>query len=172
MSDDVEWYGPAMRALTERQQRYVRAMLADPFGNPTRWAREAGYSDVAGGAKVRAHYLAHDSRIEAAVQEVARTALNGRGPLLGLAVVMRAAANPKDKNHFKAGVALLNRTGFHETTEHLMNVRHTDQTGEGMVARIKELASALGVDPAVLLGVNAAPEPMKVIEGDAVEAKT
>jgi hypothetical protein len=173
MSDEIEFRGPAMRALTEKQQRYVLAMLADPFGNPTKWARAAGYSDASGGAKVKAHYLSHDPRIEAAVQEVARTALNGRGPLLGLAVVMRAAANPKDKNHFKAGVALLNRTGFHETTEHHVNVNHTDGTGQAMVARIKDLAGALGMDPAALLGVNAMPaEPMKLIEGEVVEEKS
>lgn len=170
MTDGTPYYGPAMAELTEKQQAYVLAMLADPFGNPTSWARAAGYSDVKEGAKVRGHYLSHDKRIEAAVQEVARAHLHTYGPLLGIAVAMRIARDESHPKQLMAAQALLNRTGFHETSEHRVTMEHTDRTGAAMARRIRELAEALGLDPAKLLGANAGPEPMKVIEGQVADA--
>lgn len=166
--NDPTRYGPKMAALTEKQRGYVLAMLASPFGNPTQWARTAGYSDVKDGAKVRAHHLAHDPRIAEAADEVARQHLGTMGPILGLAVAMRIAKNPKHPKQLRAAEMLLNRVGLHERTEHLVTVEH-GMNAEGVVARIKAAAAALGVDPATLLGGNT-PEPLKVIEGEVVDA--
>lgn len=171
--DDLESFGPAMRALTEKQRRYVLAMLANPFGNPTRWARDAGYSDVKEGAKVRAHFLAHNPAIERAVNEVARQWLTTRGPILGIAVMMRTAANPDHPKQLRAAEMLANRAGFHETTEHTVNVNHSDRTGVAMAERIRALAGVLGVDADRLLGLNApVTEPVKLIEGEVTHEET
>jgi hypothetical protein len=47
ISEEVE-HGPAMRALTDKQRKFVMAALADPEGNPVAWARLAGYRDQGG----------------------------------------------------------------------------------------------------------------------------
>lgn len=173
MLDGVEGFGPKMRALSEKQRAYVLAMLSDPLGNPTKWARAAGYSDVKGGAKVRGHHCAHDDRVMEAAQEEAARHLHTVGPVLGIGVMFQIARTNGHKHQLKAAEALANRAGFHEKTEHLVNVNHRDQTGAAMVERIKTLAAMLGVDAEKLLGANAAEAPAalpKVIEGEAVEA--
>jgi hypothetical protein len=164
---NVDLYGPAMRALTPLQRRFVLAMASDPFGNSARWARAAGYSNVKEGAKVRGHFLIHDARIEAAAFEVARARLDCEGPLLATAGLLRIARDRNHPKHARAVEMLANRVGLHEVQE--VHVRRTDATGEGIVARIKALAADLGVDPAQLLGVNAAAPAPKLIELDPVE---
>lgn len=163
--DDVHAdYGPAMLALTEKQQRFVLAMFSAPTGNATRWVKAAGYANTEGGYRVTAHRLMHDPKISAAVQEFAAQHLSVVGPVLSLGVMTKIARSQGHKDQFKAAAALANRSGFHETTEHRVLVRHTDQTGEGVMARIKAAAALLGVDPSVLLGENVQ-APMKLIEG-------
>lgn len=165
MADDIYEYGPAMRKLTRQQQLYVFAMLTEPFGNPTQWARIAGYSDAAEGAiRVRGHELSHNPKITAAVNEVAQRHLTTLGPVLGLSVMMKIARDPAHPKQLRAAEMLANRSGFHEKTEHTVSVHHTDRTGSAMVERIKELAQMLGIDAAKLIGVNDAAEP-KLIEG-------
>lgn len=168
MTDDTN-FGPAMRALSEQQRRFVLAMLTEPFKPAAHWARVAGYSDVKEGAKVRAHHLVHDPRIEAAVAEVARATLNIIGPVLATQGLIRIAKNPKHPKHHWALEKLANRTGFHETTEHKVTVDHMG-SAEDVADRIRRAAELLGIDPAQLLGVNAGPA-MKVIEHDATPAK-
>jgi hypothetical protein len=149
-----------MRSLTEKQRAYVFAMASDPFGNPTKWCKAAGYSDKSEACKVQGWRNSHDPRIEAAAQEIARATAFTLGPLLGLAVVMRIAKDQDHPKHFQAGLALLDRGGLPAATEHNVVVAHTDRTGAAMAARIGELASRLGLDPAQLLGVNAPEQKM------------
>jgi hypothetical protein len=167
---DLQQFGPKMSALTEKQRRYVLAMLSDPLGNPTGWARAAGYAD--GGPKsalIRktAHYLAHDDRISEAAQEEARRHLDTIGPVLGIGVMMQIARTKGHKKQLDAAMALADRTGFHAKSEHKVSVEHRDRTGAALEARLRSAAALLGLDPAVLLGVNAAP---KLIEGEVVDA--
>ena len=167
--DDISEFGPAMARLTAKQRRFVQAMMADPFGTGAGWARRAGYSDKSEAAKVKAHYLLHSSSIEAAVLEVGRDMLTARGPIVAVAAMLKAAADPEHPKQLQAAEMILNRVGLHETQE--IRVTRTDQTGAAMVERIRALAAALGVDPAQLLGANvqgvqALP---KVIEGKVVD---
>lgn len=154
-----------MQALTPMQRGYVLAMLSNPFGSARQWALAAGYSDVKDGAKVRAFELQHNPKIEAAANEVARRAMGGRGAILGVAVTMRIAADPKHPKQLRAAEMLMNRVGLHEKTEHVVNVAHT-LNSDDLVGRIEKAAKALGVDPKVLLGENAAP---KLIEAKVEE---
>jgi len=159
-------FGPAMLALTELQRRFVLAMASDPLGSAADWAREAGYSDIKDGAKVRAHHLLKNPAVEAAVLEVGKQMLATVGPVLAAHGLIRMASNPKHKNHARAVEMLANRVGLHEVQE--VHVHRTDQTGEAMIGRIKELAGRLGLDADKLIGGNA---PGALIEAKAVEVK-
>lgn len=125
-----------MQALTEKQQGFVLAMAADPFGNPTKWARAAGYRNSEGGMRVKGHTLFHDPRIQTAVQELGSSALKTLGPMLAAAGMLRIARNPKHKQHFKALEAIANRVGMHETTEHKVTVDHKDRSPRGLEQRL------------------------------------
>ncbi len=163
---DEPVFGPAMAALTPKQRQFVLAMAADPFGNATKWAQAAGYSATSyGSLRVRAHVLMHDPKVEAAVLEVGRSMLNGVGPILAAHVMLRAAADPKNRYHLRAAEMLANRVGMHEVQE--LQVKRTTESAEEKVAKIKLLAAILGVDPASLLGTNQG--AMKLIEHEAKE---
>lgn len=162
-------FGPKMLALTEMQRRFVLAMASDPLGSRTRWARQAGYSDVKDGARVRAFEVFHNEAVQEAILEYSRGLLNTVGPILATHGLLEMARKPKGKKYQRAVEMLANRVGLHETTEHVVNVNHTDRTTDAVVERIKQMAAALGVDPAQLLGLNAAP---KQIEGEVIEGKT
>lgn len=158
-----------MRALNEKQRRFVIAMMTEPFKSAAHWARVAGYSDVKQGAKVRAHQQLNNPLIEAAVAEVARSTMNIIGPVLATQGLIRIARNQSHPKHHWALEKLANRTGFHETTEHKVTVDHMG-SAEDVADRIRKAAAILGVDPATLLGANAPAPPMKVIEHKAEEA--
>lgn len=162
MDDLVQPFGPAMLALSERQRKFVLAMAADPFGNPTRWARAAGYSDKSEAAKVRGFELIHSKAVEDATLEFARNQLNTLGPIIATFAMLRIARDPKHDKHLKAVEMVANRIGLHEVSEQRHFVEHTDRTSDAVIDRIKAAAAKLGVDPAALLGQNAS--PMKVIE--------
>lgn len=165
--EDIE-LGPLMRALTEKQRRFVMAMACDPFGSASGWAKAAGYSDTGEACKVRGSQLIHDPRIEAAVAEFARGCLNTVGPLLGTHALLTIAADREHPKHLRAVEMLLNRVGLHEKTEHHVSVAHIDQTGAAMAERIKRLAEKYGIDAGRLLGGERV-ESMKLIEGTAEE---
>lgn len=152
-------YGPAMAALTEMQRKFVIAMVNDPFASATKWALAAGYSDHKDGAKVRAHEVIHNPKVEAAALEVGRLMLTTAGPVVAAAALLRAARNPKHPHHIKAAELIMNRVGLHEVKE--LRVEHREEPVEVKAEKIKALCRMLRVDPATLLG--AEPE-MKVIE--------
>lgn len=162
MSDEVE-YGPAMAALTERQRGFVIAMLTIPGCSHSRAAREAGYSDVAEGAKVRGHECAHNPNVQAALREEAGKRLNSLSVVAAnvmMDIMLSDDAAPKDK--LKAAMAVLDRTGFAAAQTINVNKTVTDNSGRAVMERIERAAAELGVDPGTLLGV----KPMKVINAD------
>lgn len=165
-----ERFGPAMRALNERQQKFVLYWLNHPKCTAAAAAKAAGYSDDAASVKVQGYRLRHDERVIAAIQEVSSQLLRTKGAVLGIGTIMRIAENDKHPDQLAAAKALADRSGFHGTTEHKVKVEHRDETGTAMVERIKKLAGLLGVDADKLLGVNAATPmlPGPVIEGEIV----
>jgi phage terminase small subunit len=154
-----------MASLTPKQRRWVLAMLSDPLGNPTEWAKAAGYSDTGGGAKVAAFHNAHNERLKEAAREEARRHLDTIGPVLGIGVMFQIARDPRHKRQLDAAIALANRAGFHEKTEHTMKVEHRVDTQE-LEALARRLAAELGLTPAQLLGGSPG---VKQIEGEAAE---
>ena len=161
-----EGLGPAMRALDDRRRRFVMAAITYPTAKDWQIAKAAGYSDRSyGGLRVAAHRLFHDEKVLAAIREEAARKLRSSA-FLGAAVLAEIARTKGHPDQLKAATALLNRIGFHEKTEQVVNVNHRDMTGEAMVARIEKLAAALGLDSGALLGLNAAP---KMIDGEVLK---
>lgn len=145
-------FGPAMAALTERQRRFVLVMLTVPGCSHARAAREAGYSDVAEGAKVRGHYLAHNPAVQAALREEAGKRLSSLSLVAAnvmMDIMLDDAADPKNK--LKAAMAVLDRTGFAAAQTINVNKTTTDRTGAAIMQRIEQLATKLGVDASKLL---------------------
>lgn len=163
---DLTGYGPAMLALSERQRLFVLALLlqSGPRNNAAA-AREAGYSDHLEAAKVAGFHLVRNEKVVAALQEETRRRMDGSA--LVASNVLIAIMEDEDlpaKERRAAAVAMLDRTGFGASQN--INVHKTvvDRTGTAMAARIEALALRLGLDPAALLGVNAAPAPVKLID--------
>lgn len=121
-----------MQALPERERKFVWFYLTNEGSpNGAQAARQAGYSDTAEGAKVRAHALLHRERVILALEEVGKKAFRG---LLGPAV--KAAAklieSEKHPDHSKSVFTTLARLGLGEKSTVDVNVggeltvNHTD----------------------------------------------
>lgn len=151
-----------MMALTEKRRRFVWALMTNPEANQADWAREAGFSDVAEGCKVRACECLQNPKVRAAIQEVARSTLHGIGPALAVAGLINIAKKPDHKDYAKAVEMILNRTGFGEKQQ--IEVVHRDLTGDALMERVRLLAEKHGVDLGRLVGL----EP-KLIEHKADE---
>jgi phage terminase small subunit len=152
IAEDTE-QGPAMRGLTERQRNFVMAALADPEGNPTDWARLSGYTDNGKtGIRVLAHRLMRDPRIEAAIVEIARSHFTTGGAALAANNLLRIARNEKHPKHYDATIAIMNRVGMHEKSEHTLKVQRDNSADMEQLA--VRLAAELGVNSEALIGGN------------------
>lgn len=142
--------GPAMRALSQSQRRFVLALLETGAQDNTVAAGMAGYGGTEGSRKVAAHRLAHNPKVQAAIKEEADRRLRA-GALLAASALVEIAGNSMHKDRFKASVELLNRAGLVVRTEHKVIVednRLSDEIEQGIIA----LAQRIGVDPTRLLG--------------------
>jgi phage terminase small subunit len=184
----ADTYSPAMLALTPMQRRFVEAYLASKpgYGALTRAARIAGYcKNNKNRATVgkAASNLIRDEKVLRAVRERLDQTFR-HDAVVAHAVVMEIALDKTDPNRLKAALAVLDRGGFHATSEHVMHVQHTDTTDAAMRERIVALSHELGVDPRRLLGVSADTVPAVpskgragtaadgvVIEGETIEAE-
>ena len=130
------------------------AMLDLGSVDHTRCAAAAGYSAGPEGSsalRVTAHRLAHDEKIQAAIQEEARRRMKA-GSIMAASVLLNIAGNPAHKDQLKAATQLLDRSGLHALSEHKVTVENTPADEKAMVARITELAKKLDIDPKKLLG--------------------
>ena len=158
-----------MAALTEKQRRYVLAMLSDPLGMQSDWARAAGYDTKDPVAlRVTAHRTAHNEGVKEAAREEARRHLDTIGPVLGIGVMFQIAKDPKHKRQLDAAIALANRAGFHERTEHKVTVEHVDD--QRLLVIAEKLAAELGTSAAKLIGNSPVIEGEVVGDGSTVDA--
>jgi hypothetical protein len=163
-------YGPAMQALTEMQRAFVLAMVADPHGSQAAWAEAAGYSTRGDGHHTQASRMLQDPRITAAAQEVARQHLGGNGPALAVRNLLTIAKDAKHPKHYDASLAILNRTGMSERTEHTVRVEHVNEAP--MLELVKRVAAEMNLPLEMLIGANHPALPkMKLIEATAVEVE-
>jgi hypothetical protein len=180
--DHDESLGPAMRALTPKQRRFVLELRHGPagYGSEVRAARAAGYgtptsSDLS--MRVLAHQALHGERVQAALREVGGKIIRAEA----FQCIRNTTAIARDLTHrdcLKANLALMDRGGFSVETHHTITVEHrTDYTKQAL----EELATfrRLGVERARLEEIfgrdglyhlerqlDAQP---KLVEGDCVE---
>jgi len=137
--DPEATHGPAFSALTEMQQKFVIASLMLGGSNEAEAARCAGYEVTS--AKQAAHALMRKPHVIAAMREEAEMRMNG-GALLASSALLAIVKNPLHKEHFKACIELLNRSGLQFIQKH--EVIHTDnRTAAELVAYIKQVAPKL-----------------------------
>jgi hypothetical protein len=150
-----EAWGPKMLALTELQRRYVLAMLADPLGSASGWAKRAGYATGGRAHANAAHknrYGANADAIMEAAREEAGRHLTTVGPVLAVGVLMMIARDKNHRRQFDAALALADRSGFHMRTEHKVTVEHV--ADERMLELARRWAQELGVEEIKLVGSN------------------
>lgn len=159
--------GPALAALNLRQRKFVSALLDTGGTNYKRCAMMAGYVGNDDTMAVTGHRLAHDSKVLAAIEEESKRRVRASVSMATSQLVTIAESTPLVKDKLKAIEMILNRGGMHALTESRTTVEHTtDQLG--MVERITQLATKLGMDPKALLGQHlpasapSEPEPIDV----------
>lgn len=149
----LDQMGPAMRRLNERQRRFVCA-LAVFGGNRAEAYRWAGYeTNTANATYVGASRLHAQDEIKDAIREEAIRRLD-TAPLLAISTMVRLAGGTDDKLALKASEMILDRTGFHGKTEHLV-VHEDKRTSAELIKFIQERAAANGIDANKWLGLPA-----------------
>ncbi len=182
-------FGPKMLALRDRERRFVWAFLmnamTDGQENGAQAARDAGYSDVKEGAKVRAHGLLHRGDVLDAMNEVAGRELRGLA-IPAVVALGKLVSSAKHPDHRKSIEMVLNRVGHGERSAIDINVsgeitvNHTDEAIE-QLRQLRELGvprvkleevfgfSGLARYEKMLAEVERKRIGGKVIDGEAVE---
>jgi Terminase small subunit len=164
--------GPAMKALTPRQQAFVMAcMNMGVEVNYSQAARLAGYSDPgldSSTVRVAAHNLIHDARIQAAIHEQGRKKLKAatlEATSFLVEVVQDIKGKYEVKDRLRAANSILDRGGLHALSEHQVTVTNIKSREEKLL-EVAKLAKMLGRDPKELLGNMA-----DALEGDFTTVK-
>ena len=166
-------WGPKMAALpNDRWRSFVIEWLdgskLDGRGSKgyTQAARRAGFKGNDDTMRKTGYTLAHDPRIQEAIQEEARKRMVLDIPI-GLVALREIAENKDHKDRLNAAKTLLDRTGLHEI--HETKTTHEVITEDPMlIERIRQLALQLGVPLEKLVGtstakqIEAKPEPIVV----------
>lgn len=160
MSDEFE-FGPKMRKLSDRQRAFVMVLVEFPALSGAEAARQAGYSDTADGAKVRACNLLQDKKIVEAMQEQAGKRLWATS-LKAAARLDQLIDSEDEAVALKAAAAVLDRSALAPMQQININQNITDNTGRAVMDRIQRAAAVLGIEPGQLLGLG----PMKLINAD------
>lgn len=142
--EDEAQLGPAMHALANDMQRAFVSALVTLGCTVTRAAELAGYAVAKGNGHARR--LAHDPRIQAAIHEEALKLIRTDGPAALHA--LREIAFDKTAAHrdrLKAIDMILSRGGFHEVSEHRIEVNH--KSDDQLRTELLAMAEELGMDP-------------------------
>jgi len=178
---DEETLGPCMRALTEKQRRFVLELRHGPagYGSEIRAARAAGYgkptsSDLV--LRVEAHRTLHNPKVQEALREVGGKIIRAEA-FQSIKNTVAIANDLQHRDCLKANLALMDRGGFAVETSHHVTVEHKVnyvQQAIEEVARFKALGVArdrleqiYGSDG--LYHLEQQIERSKTIEGEAVE---
>jgi len=143
---DPATFGPAMLDLTEKQQRYVIALLETGGTNETQAALMAGYGT---GYETRAYELSRNPKVLAALREEADKRLRS-GALLAASKLIEIAMDKQHKDQFKACTELLNRGGLIVQTQHKLIIEDTRSDDE-VIKRVASMAKSMGMDPKAVL---------------------
>jgi len=144
---ETDHLGPAMRELTEKQQRFVVALLETGGTNEYQAARLAGYGEM--GARTRSYELARNPRVLAAIKEEALKRMQS-GALMAASELYLIAGDRTHKDQLKAIDMLLNRGGLIVETKHTLTVQD-NRTDDEIVARAAKFMKEMGMDPKAAL---------------------
>jgi hypothetical protein len=144
-------YGPKMQALpNDRWRRFVLELMGQAKRNYSAAYVAVGFSSRSPNAvRVEAHRMAHDVRIQEAIQEEGGRRLKALLPM-ALDVVEQIMTDPNNKDAAKAAFGVMDRAGLGAATEHKITVGLANDTE--MLARIKVLAERNGLSLSQLLG--------------------
>lgn len=144
-----------MKALpSDKMRAFVAGFIESGGRNALRVAMAAGYSPGnPGAAKVSAHRLLHDGRIQEAMREEGSRRL-GAGVIAGASTLIQFIEDDSlsAKDRMRAIEMLFNRSGLPASTEVKHTIVHQDETEEGLLRRLAAAAKVLGVDPQKFLG--------------------
>jgi hypothetical protein len=156
MTGEARRYGPKMAALTEKQRNFVIAMIDHRFATGAALAQLAGYAGNDAALRVKGCQSRQDHRILDACAEEMESRMPGCGAM-SMAALKKIVEDPLHKDHFKAVVALADRSGYSPVARQEIKVTHKDMTGDAMIARIKELALKHKLDTNFFLGLSRDP---------------
>jgi hypothetical protein len=152
--------GPAMSALDDRRRAFVWELLRQNSVEPDQGkaAEAAGFCPLEtsvsknrdGLLRKTGSVLAHEPEVQAAIIEVGGRELISL-TLPAILALRSAIANPKSKGHLAAILSVLDRVGFGAPQNINVKHEHTDNTGAGLMKRIRELALKHNLDPDQLL---------------------
>lgn len=142
--DEGGRYGPAMQALSERQRRFVVALLNSGGKNAKLAARQAGYGNSYKNAlEVQAHRLMHMDTVLEAIREESVKRMRSYGLALVSDLVEIAGDRENSvKDRLKAIDMVLNRTGMQAIMEHKVTIEDNRSRAElirELVAGLREL---------------------------------
>jgi phage terminase small subunit len=151
----AEELGPHMRALNERQRKFVLELAHGPsgYGAEIRACRAAGYRGSQTYLEVQTGRLKHDDKVQAALRELGIKMVRVEA-FKAVRQVAAIAMNPNHRDQLKACIELMNRGGFSFAQEHNIRVEHehrySELSADEIMARIAALASQTGIEPAKL----------------------
>jgi phage terminase small subunit len=150
--------GPAMRALTPKQRRFVLELQRGPagYGSAVRDIRAAGYGTPTSSStamRVEANRVLHNPKVQDALREVGGKIIRAEA-FEAIQTTAAIARNPKHKDCLKANLALMDRGGFAPETTHHVEVAHSHkhaiEATPAVLERIRQLALAAGLNPQAL----------------------
>ncbi len=149
--------------LTEKQIAFVHWYVELGGRDASRAAELAGYSTQAEGHRVIAHRLLRMPKMLAAIRHEVETKVKAGAALAMSQLLHLAEHGAPDSVRLAASQAVLDRAGLlvSKTSSHHVVVEDRRSTAE-LVARIREMAGRLGLDPKKLLG-------QRDIETEAIE---
>lgn len=151
MSEIQDDFGPAMLALSERQRAFVVQVVHHGV-NYARAYHAAGYEGDPTALKNNGSRLARRPDVIAAIQEEGSRAIRGHvATAISTLVEISSGSHYSPRDRTRASEALLDRGGFGRQTEHKVTVERPNTVAE-QVARIRQMAKDLGIDPRELLG--------------------
>lgn len=147
---ELEDLGPAMRALTDRQRRFVVAFFHT--GRRELAAHIAGYAGDLGTnlLGVSAYSVWHQPKVQAAIKEFGESSILGGLVPMAFSALEDALTRGDMKEKTKAAQIVMDRTGFHAKSEQI--VRTPDKSRIEQIKEIVRLCKEQGMDPRKLIG--------------------
>jgi phage terminase small subunit len=149
---DIGEFGPKLAALPKRMQLFVLALLQQGNRNFAAAAKAAGYSGKSRNyLRVAGCRLAHDERVQAAIQEEARRQLHALMPMANETVASLMENSEVDPAvRLRAAISIQDRAGLHAVTEQRVTHNLGDDPQE--LQQMKLLAESMGVPLEKLIG--------------------